>query len=146
MSIFHVREARIVYGPAIAEIGPPCSTPEQAAKLLRSIIPAGEAREMFAMIGLDSRNRPILTSLVSVGTLNSSLVHPREVFRPAILAPCAAIIIGHNHPSGDLSPSSEDDSLTDRLKEAGKILGIPVLDHVVITDDRMWSYRSHGKM
>jgi DNA repair protein RadC len=83
-------------------------------------------------------------NLVAIGTLTSALVHPREVFKAAILANAAAIILVHNHPSGDPEPSAEDRALTSRLKEAGEILGIRILDHVVIGDGRFRSLASEG--
>jgi DNA repair protein RadC len=93
-------------------------------------------REQFVAVILDGRNRILGFNLVSVGTLTSALVHPREVFKPAILANAAAIVLVHNHPSGDPEPSDEDKALTQRLKQAGDLMGIRVLDHVVIGDGR----------
>lgn len=83
---------------------------------------------------MDTKNQPIAINVVSVGTLSSSLVHPREVFKPAILSNSASIILSHNHPSGDCTPSSEDISVTARIKESGKLLGIELLDHIIIGD------------
>jgi len=88
-------------------------------------------REKFIALHLNSKNKVISYEIVSIGTLNSSLVHPREVFKAAILANAASIIICHNHPSGDPDPSKEDLSLTQRLVDAGKLLGIEILDHIV---------------
>ena len=96
-------------------------------------------REQFLAIILDGRNQVIGFNLVSVGTLTSALVHPREVFKAAILANAAAIVLVHNHPSGDPEPSAEDRALTERLKQAGELIGIRVLDHVVIGDGRYTS-------
>lgn len=84
---------------------------------------------------LNTKNKVIGYHLVSIGTLNSSLVHPREVFRPAIIAGANSIILAHNHPSGDTTPSNEDMKLTLRLDEAGKMVGVVVLDHVIIGTD-----------
>ncbi len=103
-------------------------------------------REQFMVLLLNTKNRIIGTNVVSIGSLNASIVHPREVFRPAILAPCAAVILAHNHPSGDPSPSMEDMELTKRLDEAGKILGIKVLDHVVIGETSYFSFKEKGLM
>jgi DNA repair protein RadC len=84
---------------------------------------------------------------VSVGDLSSALVHPREVFKPAILSNAASVILAHNHPSGDPQPSPEDCAVTRRLQEAGQILGIEVLDHVIIGDASRWaSLREKGLM
>jgi len=89
-------------------------------------------KEHFVIFYLDSRNQEIQRQVISVGTLNASLVHPREVFEPAIVNNAAQIIVAHNHPSGDTAPSEEDLEITKRLVEAGKLLGIELLDHVVV--------------
>ena len=91
-------------------------------------------REYFLTLMLNTKNTVVGANITSIGTLNSSLVHPREVFKAAILANAAAIICVHTHPSGDPSPSPEDMEITRRLVEAGKILGIEVLDHLIIGD------------
>jgi DNA repair protein RadC len=98
-------------------------------------------KEYFVIFFLDSRNQIIKREIISVGTLNSSLVHPREVFEPAIRYSTSQIIISHNHPSGLLKPSEEDLSMTKRLLEAGKILGIDVLDHIIVCKDEYKSLR-----
>lgn len=89
-------------------------------------------REHFLSILLNTKNVPIGVDEVGIGSLNHSVVHPREVFKTAILASAASLILVHNHPSGDPDPSSEDLALTKRLRKAGKLLGISVLDHVII--------------
>ena len=86
------------------------------------------------IICLNTRNRVICINTVSIGSLNASLVHPREVFKPAILANAASIILAHNHPSGETEPSKDDIEITKRVKEAGNLLGIELLDHVIISD------------
>lgn len=91
-------------------------------------------QERFFTVLLDGRHRVIRHALVSQGTLTASLVHPREVFRPALREPAAAVVLVHNHPSGDPTPSREDREITDRLVRAGEILGVPVLDHVVVAE------------
>jgi DNA repair protein RadC len=90
-------------------------------------------REQFCVLHLDVRHRLISREVVSIGHLSSALVHPREVFKAAILANAAAIALVHNHPSGDAEPSREDVDVTRRLVRAGELLGIPVLDHVIVT-------------
>jgi DNA repair protein RadC len=92
-------------------------------------------QERFCIMTLDSQNNPSAWLPVTVGTLNASLVHPREVFRLAIMAGAKSIILCHNHPSGDLTPSAEDRDVTNRLVEAGQLLGVPVLDHIVVGRD-----------
>ncbi len=83
---------------------------------------------------------------MSVGSLDSAVVHPREVFKPAILSNAAALIFGHNHPSGDPAPSSEDRAMTARLVECGKLLGIQVLDHIIVGDGRHYSFADDGAL
>ena len=107
-----------------------CRTPEDAARLLADT--AQLAQETFTVITLNTKNRVIDRHLVTVGLANASLAHPREVFRPALLDGAAAIIVSHNHPSNDPAPSAEDLKITRQLVEAGKILDVPVLDHVII--------------
>jgi len=91
-----------------------------------------ETKEYFITIHLDGKNRIICTEEVSVGSLNQSIVHPREVFKSACLSSAAAIVLIHNHPSLDPAPSREDREITRRLKEAGELLGIRVLDHIIV--------------
>jgi DNA repair protein RadC len=93
------------------------------------------ARERFAIVTLDTKNKPIGFMVISEGTLDASLVHPREVFQPAVLQCAASVILVHNHPSGDLTPSSEDKAVTSRLETAGEVLGITVLDHIIVGTD-----------
>lgn len=102
-------------------------------------------RESFHVLLLDGRHRLIATDEVSVGTLTASLVHPREVFREAIRCAAAALVLVHNHPSGDPSPSSEDRKVTDRLRKAGTLLGIRVLDHVIVSHSRYYSFSEAGE-
>lgn len=91
-------------------------------------------REHFRVILLNTKNQVLSVETVSIGSLNSSLVHPREVFKQAILRSAAAVILVHNHPSGDPSPSKEDIEITRRLEDAGRLIGIEVLDHIIIGD------------
>src|SRR5205809_6358196 len=97
-------------------------------------------REMFVALLLDGKNGVIGFNVVSVGSLTAALVHPREVFKPVILANAAALILVHNHPSGDPEPSAEDRAITERLKHVGDLVGIRVLDHIVIGDGRYTSF------
>lgn len=101
----------------------------------------GLKKEHFVVFYLDTRNQEIKRDVVSIGTLNYNLVHPREVFEPAVRNLAASIIVSHNHPSGCLEPSDEDLSLTKRLSQAGKLLGIELLDHVIVTKDGFMSFK-----
>ena len=123
---------------------PEMRQPAAAARVLAEYI--GESdRELFVVALLTIRGRILGLHTVSVGCLTSSLVHPREVFKPAILASSSAILLAHNHPSGDPEPSAEDLALTRRLAAAGTILGIEVLDHVVLGEQgRFVSFRARG--
>lgn len=119
---------------------PAVPTAASAFALLRPAM-ADEPVEVFRVVLLDARNRVLAAPEVARGTLTASLVHPREVFRPALAAGAASVLVAHNHPSGDETPSAEDDAVTSRLARAGGLLGIPLLDHLVVGDARYWSYR-----
>ena len=102
--------------------------------------------EQFGVGLLDTKHRVLRTALQSVGTLDASIVHPREVFREAASGGAAAIIVFHNHPSGDPKPSPDDVALTRRLIRAGEMMGIDVLDHVIIAENRFHSLRDAGDL
>jgi DNA repair protein RadC len=102
------------------------------------------AKEHFLIFCLNARRQLVHQETVSVGTLSASLVHPREVFSPAITRGAAAVVALHNHPSGDPAPSAEDREVTRRLQRAGELLGIPLADHVVISESSYFSFREHG--
>ncbi|WP_010233423.1 JAB domain-containing protein [Clostridium arbusti] len=120
------------------------SRPRESVDLIKNII-GDMDREALVVITLDVKNHPTSINICSTGSLNSSIVHPREVFKTAILGNAASILIGHNHPSGNPTPSNEDINITKRLKEAGKILGIEVLDHIIIGSfDNYISFKEKG--
>lgn len=139
-----VRDAEVVNpktpgGPAVADC------PRAVAEIARLFVPEGEEREHFLMFMLDARRNVKGVATVSIGTLSASLVHPRECFRPAIIAGAAAVVAVHNHPSGDPAPSAEDRDVTRRLQRAGELLGIPLADHVVIgAAGAFYSFRERG--
>lgn len=118
------------------------TSPEQISQLFSFL--TTEAKEYFFTMHMDGKNRIACIDCVSVGSLNQSIVHPREVFKTALLSSAAGIILVHNHPTGDPSPSSEDITLTRRLKEAGDLLGIRVLDHVIVGSDGTCSFAERG--
>lgn len=103
-----------------------------------------EMREHFLAMLLDTRHHVLALPVISVGNLNASVVHPREVFKQAILASAASVILLHNHPSGDPEPSREDIKVTANMMQAGQIIGIPVLDHIIIGDNRYISMKETG--
>lgn len=117
--------------------------PEGAARLIAEIT-NGLTDERFYSICLDNRNRVVAIHLCSIGDHASTLVHPRSVFRTAVYSSAVAIVVAHNHPSGDPEPSPEDIAVTRRLHEAGKVLGIPVLDHVIVARGVHTSMRQKG--
>jgi DNA repair protein RadC len=123
---------------------PMISSPADVDRLLRGRI-ANLDRENFVVVLLNTKNEVIESPLVSVGTLSAALVHPREVFKPAIRASAASVILAHNHPSGKVEPSREDREVTGRLVESAEILGIEVLDHVILGDG-FYSMKEHGKL
>ena len=103
-----------------------------------------ETRENFIAVHLDAKNKILCVDTVSIGSLNASIVHPREVFKSCLLSSAAAILLVHNHPSGDPTPSHEDHEITTRLKEGSELLGIRLLDHIVIGNPRHYSFADQG--
>lgn len=101
-------------------------------------------KEHFVVFYLDARNQKIQKEIISVGILNANLIHPREVFEPAIKCSAAQILISHNHPSGETQPSDDDINVTKRLIDAGKILGIEVVDHVIVSQNSFLSLKCEG--
>lgn len=118
-------------------------SPQKGAEILLPRL-RYEQHEKFLVLLLDSKNQVIRMEQVSEGSVNSSVVHPREVFAPALLYHAAAILVAHNHPSGDPKPSQEDKELTRSLNETGIIMGIPLIDHLVIGDGIFFSFREQG--
>lgn len=118
-------------------------SPQDAAELMMARL-RYEPREHFMALLLSTKNHIIATPVISVGSLNASIVHPRELFREAIRYSAASVILIHNHPSGDPAPSQEDIALTKKLAEAGQLLDIAVLDHVIIGDNRYVSLKEKG--
>ena len=117
--------------------------PESVVKAIRASI-KDKAKEHFKLILLNPRNKIIGISTISIGTLNASLVHPREVFKDAITHSAASVVLAHNHPSGDPEPSEDDIKITKKLVESGKILGIEVLDHIIIAKNGFKSLANEG--
>jgi DNA repair protein RadC len=123
------------------------STPDDVAKLVRDMFGFDHLdREQFVAIALNTKNRIVGAWVVSVGSLNASIVHPRELFKPAVMLSAASMVIAHNHPSGDPTPSGADIQLTRRIAKGGDVLGIELLDHVVVGDDSIASLRDLGLM
>jgi DNA repair protein RadC len=137
MAAYNQRDTHFIREVAIRYVGqarkaPDIHKPIDAVAFMRRVV-TDDAREHFLALYLDGRHRAIAHQVVSVGTATAALVHPREVFQPAILTGSCAVIVGHNHPSGDADPSTEDRTATRRLAQAGRVLGITLLDSVVWT-------------
>ena len=117
--------------------------PEDTVKLVQGRL-KGKKKEYFLAVLLDTRSQLIKVAEISVGSLDSSIVHPREVFKEAIASSAASVILVHNHPSGDTEASEDDIQVTERLVEAGRVMGIDVLDHIIIGDKRFLSLKREG--
>ncbi len=130
-----VREIEYTY-----ETRPKIKSMDDVVKAVKPLM-ADPNKEHFIALYLNTKNGILRQEIISIGSLNANIVHPREVFRTAIMVSACNIIVAHNHPSGDPTPSSEDIELTKKLVESGKILGINVLDHVIIGHDRNYGFR-----
>lgn len=132
-----------------AQETPHVAGPQEAAAVIRATIgKAGVVQEHFVVLALTARSKITASRVTSIGSVANVEVHPRDVFRFAIAANAYAIVVGHCHPSGDVEPSETDVALTQRLVDAGRILGIPVLDHVIVScsHEKSHSMAAHGTM
>lgn len=134
VSVRMVKECSLLYKDRVVR------SPEDGYNLLHQFL-GNVDREHFVVVCLDTKNQPTNTNVCHIGSLNASIVHPREVMKPAILSNAASILVGHNHPSGNPEPSQEDIQVTRKLVEAGKIMGIDILDHIVMGDDSFVSLK-----
>lgn len=137
VSIKLVKESSALYQKRII------SSPQDGYELMKEFL-EDKDREHFIVVSLDTKNQPTSINVSSIGTLNSALIHPREVFKAAIAANACSIMCFHNHPSGDATESDPDIEVTRRLNEAGKILGIDVLDHIIVGDGTYTSLKEKG--
>lgn len=146
-----LRELTVRYSVKKGDVGEPVivpvavTTPAESAAVLMPLL-QHEATEVFAILCLSTKHRVIAYHEVSRGTLNATVVHPRDVFKAAVLANAAAIVACHVHPSGDPTPSLDDIVLTRRLMAAGELLGVDVLDHIIVGDGRYYSFRQSGQL
>ena len=134
-----VRVVAVHDGDALPYFGQAVRRAKDVWQLLREDVALWD-RERFLALALDGRHRALGLEEVSVGTATASLVHPREVFKGLVLANACAFIVVHNHPSGDPTPSDQDREITKRLKDAGEILGIPLLDHLILAREEFYSF------
>lgn len=139
-----VRESRVEYSPRkVGKINSSFAACEAAKQL--GIILQDCPQEQFLIVTLDTKLKPIGVHRITTGTLDASLVHPREVFRAALLDSASSILLLHNHPSGDCTPSRQDHEVTDRLRKAGELVGVNVLDHIVVGfDDENQSFNAQS--
>ena len=152
----HLRPTEAVRLASAVELGRRCQQqPLETGRAVRGLrdvdehlrgLLAHRLKEVFVVVLLDAKNRPMRTERVSEGCLTWSVVHPREVFAPAVRDAAGAVLVAHNHPSGDPTPSRQDIEVTGRLVSAGETLGIPLLDHVVVGAERSVSMRAEGLM
>ena len=123
------------------------SVPSDVVDVLNNVFKLNmQCEEVFVILCMDTKNKIVGAFEVSRGTINSSIVHPREVFKRAMMCNAASIIAGHNHPSGIVTPSEEDKNITKRLVEAGVMLGMPVIDHLIVGEDSYYSFKEDGKL
>lgn len=122
-------------------------SPQDAHRMISAVLDlSNDASEKFGILSLNTKNEVTGIHVLSMGSLNVSIVHPREVFKAAILNNAASIVCFHNHPSGDPTPSAEDVEINQRLVESGELLGINVLDHIIVGDNRHFSMKDKGLM
>jgi DNA repair protein RadC len=126
-----------------ADARPVLDTPARVLDQIPAAVRSGK-KEHFLAFYVNARSQLVHQETVSIGTLSASLVHPREVFAPAVQHHAAAVIVAHNHPSGDCSPSPEDKDATRRLSRAGELLGVPLLDHLVVSATGFFSFKDRG--
>lgn len=139
----HIVQVKLVRENSILYKERKIRSPHDAYNLMKEYL--GDVdREHFIVLCLDTKNQPTCIQTVHIGSLNSSILHPREVLKSALLSNSASIIVGHNHPSNIAAPSPEDIEVTERLHEAGKILGIDLLDHLIICTDSFTSLKEKG--
>ena len=123
------------------------SGPSDVVEVLNNVFKLNmQCEEVFVILCMDTKNKVVGAFEVSRGTINSSIFHPREVFKRAMMCNAASIIAGHNHPSGIVTPSEEDKNITKRLVEAGVMLGMPVIDHLIVGEDSYYSFKEDGKL
>lgn len=143
LKIVQVKETSVKYAALQSQI----RMPKNIYDMIESVLElSSESVEHFGIINLNTKNKVNGIHVLSKGTLSKTLVHPREVFKAAMLNNASSIILFHNHPSGDPSPSKEDHEMTKRIAEAGEIIGINVIDHIIIGDGRYCSFKEIGEM
>lgn len=147
MELIRIRAERVGTAEELELYGKQKLTDSELAHRILKTYFYGQDREEVVCLCLDTKGKITAINSVSVGTLNQSFIHPREIFKGAILSNCASIIIAHNHPSGDPSPSPEDRIMTDKIKNAGQLMGIPLLDSLILGEDQQYySFADHHEL
>lgn len=140
VSLEIVKESSLLYGPR------QCTSVEAAYKLVSPFI-KNKDREHLLVVGLNTKNEPTIINLAHIGTVNQSIATPRDIFKPVLLSNSTRYLIAHNHPSGDPEPFKQDYLLTKRLKEAGELLGIELLDHLIVgPNDIYYSFKENEQL
>ncbi len=139
VSLKMVKENSILYGNRTI------NAPKDAFELVKLML-GEEDREKVIVIALDTKNQPTNLEVCSIGTLNMSVLHPREVFKMAIMSNACSILLAHNHPSGIPTPSNEDIDITKRMDEAGKLMGINLIDHIIIGNNNFYSFKENNRL
>jgi len=137
VSLRMVKESSMLYKYRVIR------SPEDGYELIKQFL-GNVDREHFVVVCLDTKNQPTALNVCHIGSLNSSVVHPREIMKAAVLSNAAGIIVGHNHPSGDSEPSPEDINVTKRIAKAGEVMGISLLDHIVLGENTFVSLKEKG--
>ncbi len=124
---------------------PKINSMDDVVRIVKPMI-ADQNKEFFMALYLNTKNGVLKQEVISIGSLNANIVHPREIFKTACMISASSIIVAHNHPSGDPLPSREDIEITKKLHEAGKMMGIELLDHVIIGYDRYYGFKESGQL
>ncbi len=139
---YNLVEVKLTRRKRLYPFDTPILSPHDAGKFFQAMI-SHKDREVLCAIGMDMKGYITYYEIINIGTLTQTIIHPREVFKAPILSNANAIIIAHNHPSGDVSPSSSDRHATQRIMEAGEIIGIDLIDHFIIAEDRYYSIKEN---
>ena len=145
MTVTYVRELTLKYRAKKGECFEMAHSPERAARLIRRVLP-DNVREHFVALLVDVKAQVVGYYVAATGTASSCPVGSREIFQAAVVAGAHALVVGHNHPTGDTSPSPEDRAVTQRLKQAGELLGIQILDHLILGSETFYSFHDHGEL
>ncbi len=137
--LYAVKEKELPYGKK--ELNDSAKVVELSRQILKN-----QDREYILAIAMDARTKPVAVEIVAIGTVNQAVIEPRDLFKHAIISNAAGVVMVHNHPSGNPSPSEEDYKITAKINDAGRLLGIPLLDHIIVGDDSYFSFKENNKI